>query len=128
MARDWRDSYDEVRVWTRAQDGVDPMGDPTYTWAHADIRGVSVRNGVARDFPGSGEDMGLRPDGVRVTHTLAFPRGHGLDLRHARVALLDRGMDPDDWEAALVVSGDPRPQVPCTTRWDTICEVGRTDG
>lgn len=131
--RDWRDSYDDVRVWVRSQAGTDPMGEPAYEWTFSDVRGVSVRTCTARDDSGGGEASDLRPDGVRVTYTLAFPRGHSLNLRGARVTLLrpERGMDTsetDGWRTALVVSGDPRPQVPCTTKWDTIAEVGVTDG
>lgn len=134
MARDWRDSYDTVRVWTRAQTGTDPMGEPTYGWAYTDVRGVSVRNyntdaGAMRQGDTASD---LRPDGVRVRFVLAFPKGHGLTLRHARVTFPDRGQTATTWEeaepCALLVSGDPTPQRPCTTRWDTLAEVGRTDG
>lgn len=132
MTRDWRDSYDTVRVWTRGERGRDPMGEPQYEWSFVDVRGVSVKNGPAADLERGDSASDLRPDGVRVRFTLAFPRGHGLDLRHARVTFPDRGQDATEWEeaegCALLVSGDPQPQRPCTTRWDTIAEVGRTDG
>lgn len=126
--RDWRDSYDMVRVWNRFVERTDPMGEGEYGWSYTDVRGVAVKNGAGADMQRGDAASDLRPDGVRVLYTLAFPKGHGLTLRHARVTLLDRGMDPDSWEDALVVSGDPRPQRPCPTRWDTIAEVGRTDG
>lgn len=132
MARDWRDSYDTVRVWTRSKAGEDPMGEATYTWSYVDVRGVSVKVGPASDLERGDSASDLRPDGVRVQLTLAFPKGHGLTLRHARVTFPDRGQNAETWESAegyaLAVSGDPQPQRPCPTRWDTICEVGRTDG
>lgn len=123
-----------VRVWTRAESGTDPMGEPTYAWSFADVDGVLVRplEGTAMERGDSASD--LRPDGVRVRFVLAFPKGYdGPPLRHARVTLLHPryGMDAsetDGWRTALAVSGDPRPTVPCPTRWDTIVEVGRTDG
>ncbi len=138
MARDWRDSYDTVRVWTRTQTGSDPLGEPVYSWSFTDVRGVSVRNGSDSQGMRLGDTASdLRPDGVRVRYALAFPKGHGLSLRHARVTFLnpvrkDAFCDSADWAnaepVALLVSGDPQPQWPCTTRWDTIAEVGRTDG
>lgn len=123
-----------VRVWTRSQSGVDPMGEPTYEWCFRDVDGVLVRPGTASDLERGDSASDLRPDGVRVRFTLAFPKGYdGPALRHARVTLLERryGMDlseEDGWRTALAVSGDPRPTIPCPTRWDTIVEVGRTDG
>ena len=123
-----------VRVWTRSESGTDPMGEPTYEWTHVDVPGVLVRTGSGTDMERGDSASDLRPDGVRVSYTLAFPKGYdGPGLRHARVTLLDAryGMDLDEsdgWRTALAVSGDPSPQVPCPTRWDMICEVGRTDG
>ena len=123
-----------VRVWTRAKVGTDPMGEPDYAWSFVDVPGVLVRPGAAADVDDSGAVGGLRPDGVRVGFTLAFPKGYsGPALRHARVTLLHPayGMDlsqSDGWRTALAVSGDPQPTIPCPTRWDTIAEVGRTDG
>ena len=119
-----------VRIWARSQSGVDPMGEPIYSWASTDVDGVLVRPGTTRDLDG---DDGLRPDGVRVSFTLALPKGYdGPSLRHARITLLHPryGMDAsaDGWRTALAVTGDPQPVVPCPTRWDTIVEVGRTDG
>lgn len=137
MARDWRNSYDEVRVWTRAQTGTDPMGEPVFAWSYTDVRGVSVKNGVASSMERGDTTSDLRPDGVRVKYTLAFPKGHGLTLRHARVTFLNPlrtggYSEATTWDeargVALCVSGDPQPQMPCPTVWDTICEVGRTDG
>ncbi len=132
MARDWRDAYDTVRFWQRAQDGTDQMGEPTYAWTYTDVAGVAVRTGAAQDVQGTGSAADVRPDGVRVRYTLALPKGHGLDLRRARVTFPDRGQTATTWEDAeayaLAVTGDPAPQEPCPTQWDTIVEVGRVDG
>ena len=120
-----------VRVWSRSQDGTDPMGEPTYSWAHTDVSGVLVRPGTASEMERGDSASDLRPDSIRVLYTLALPKGYdGPPLRHARGTLLHQAynMDPDDPETALVVSGDPRPTIPCPTRWDMLVEVGRTDG
>jgi len=120
-----------VRVWARSEAGRDPMDEPTWAWGHADVPGVLVRPGAAPEMQRGDSASDLRPDGVRVLYTLAFPKGYdGPPLRHARVTLLEPvyGMDPDDPEAALAVSGDPRPTIPCPTPWNMTVEVGRTDG
>ena len=122
-----------VRVWSREVASTDPMGEPTYAWTAHDVDGVLVRPGTATVSDRSDTSSDLRTDGVRVLFTLALPKGYdGPPLRHARVTLLDRryGMDvsSDGWRTALEVTGDPRPTVPCPTRWDTVVEVGRTDG
>lgn len=123
-----------VRVWTREQQGTDPMGDPIYVWTHVDVPGVLVRVGSGTDLERGDSLSDLRPDGVRVRYTLAFPKDYsGPPLRHARITLLEPayGMDADEaegWSTALVVSGDPAPQIPCPTRWNMTVEVGRTDG
>ena len=121
-----------VRVWTRSQTGTDPMGEPVYSWSYVDVAGVLVAEGASSDDGGGGEVADLRPDGIRVRYTLAFPKGYdGPSLRGARVTLLDPmyGMDvsADGWRSALAVSGDPRPQVR-PTRWDLRAYVGVTDG
>lgn len=123
-----------IRVWSRAASGVDPMGEATYEWSFADVDGVLVRPGSASGMERGDSASDVRPDGVRVMYTLALPKGYGgPPLRHARVTLLNPayGMDvseSDGWRTALAVSGDPRPTIPCPTAWDTIVEVGRTDG
>ena len=125
-----------VRVWSRRQVDTDPMGEPVYEWAHADVDGVLVRTATTSGMEDKRGDAAgsLRPDGVRVRYVLAFPKGYdGPPLARARVTLLNPayGMDlseTDGWRTALVVSGDPAPQVPCPTRWNMVVEVGRTDG
>lgn len=123
-----------VRVWAREEAGTDPMGEAVFEWRFADVDGVLVRPTTAPEMERGDSASDLRPDGVRVRFALAFPKGYdGPPLRHSRVTLLDPryGMDlsqTDGWRGALVVSGDPQPTIPCPTRWDTIVEVGRTDG
>ena len=123
-----------VRVWTREMVETDQMGEPVYGWSHVDVPGVLVRVGAGSDLERGDSLSDLRPDGVRVKYTLAFPKDYdGPKLRHARITLLDPayGMDADEskgWETALAVSGDPAPQIPCPTRWNMTVEVGRTDG
>lgn len=132
MARDWRDSYDTVRVWRRAEVGTDPLGEPVYGWDWEDVRGVSVRSLASPEMLRGDAASSLRPDGVRAAYALAFPKGTGEGLRHAMVTFPDRGQDAETWDEArayaLAVIGDPRPQSPCVTVWDTLAEVGRTDG
>lgn len=121
----------KVRVWARQPAGTDPMGETVYEWCPTDVSGVLVRPVSASDMERGDSASDLRPDGVRVSFSLAFPKGYaGPPLRHARVTLLDPayGMDPTDPAAALAVSGDPAPTVPCPTPWDMIAQVGRTDG
>ena len=117
-----------VAVLTRRKTGEDEMGEPVYEWDSARVENVLVR-------PLSGSDLAdsLRPDGIRVSYSLAFPKAWTAGkapgfLAHRRVALVARGMDERDADAALRVSGSPDRTVPCPTAWDTIAEVGRTDG
>ena len=121
----------KVRVWTRAEAGRDSMGEPVLSWAPFDASNVLVRPLSAGEMSQGDAASDLRPDGVRVRFRLAFPKDYcGPDLKHARVSLTDAPwlMDPEDWDAALTVSGDPQPEDPCPTLWNIICEVGRTDG
>ena len=117
-----------VAVLTRRKTGEDEMGEPVYEWGSEQVENVLVR-------PLSGSDLTdpLRPDGIRVSYSLAFPKAWTAGkapgfLAHRRVALVARGMDGNDADAALRVSGSPDRTVPCPTAWDTIAEVGRTDG
>ncbi|MCI6844146.1 MAG: hypothetical protein MR874_05240 [Coriobacteriaceae bacterium] len=117
-----------VAVLTRTQTGADEMGEPTYEWTSERVDNVLVR-------PLTGSDLAdpLRPDGIRVSYSLAFPkawtagRAPGF-LAHRRVALVARGMGEADPDAALRVSGSPDRTTPCPTAWDTVAEVGRVDG
>lgn len=117
-----------VAVLTRRKTGEDEMGEPVYEWDSERVENVLVR-------PFSGSDLAdpLRPDGIRVSYSLAFPKAWTAGkspgfLTHRRVALVARGMDERDADAALRVSGSPDRTTPCPTAWDTIAEVGRVDG
>ena len=117
-----------VAVLTRRKTGEDEMGEPVYEWDSERVENVLVR-------PLSGSDLAdsLRPDGIRVSYSLAFPKAWTAGkapgfLTHRRVALVARGMDERDADAALRVSGSPDRTAPCPTAWDTTAEVGRTDG
>lgn len=117
-----------VVVLTRTKTGEDEMGEPIYKWSAEQVENVLVR-------PLSGSDLAdpLRPDGIRVSYSLAFPKAWTAGkapgfLAHRRIALVARGMDGNDADAALRVSGSPDRTAPCPTAWDTIAEVGRTDG
>ena len=117
-----------VAVLTRRRTGEDEMGEPEYEWDSERVENVLVR-------PLSGSDLAdsLRPDGIRVSYSLAFPKAWTAGkapgfLAHRRVALVARGMDERDADAALRVSGSPDRTAPCPTAWDTTAEVGRTDG
>ena len=117
-----------VAVLTRRKTGEDEMGEPVYEWDSERVENVLVR-------PLSGSDLAdsLRPDGIRVSYSLAFPKAWTAGkapgfLTHRRVALVARGMDERDADAALRVSGSPDRTTPCPTAWDTIAEVGRVDG
>lgn len=117
-----------VAVLTRTKAGTDEMGEPVYKWTAETVENVLVR-------PLSGSDLvdSLRPDGIQVSYSLAFPKAWTKGkqsgfLAHRRVALVERGMDATDSDSALLVSGSPDRTVPCPTAWDTVAEVGRSDG
>ena len=63
----------------------------------------------------------LRPDGIRVTYTLHFPRGYSRALRGARVTV--RGEE-------YGVVGEPQPYTEGNVRgpWTMPVSVGRADG
>jgi hypothetical protein len=117
-----------VAVLTRRKTGEDEMGEPVYEWDSERVENVLVRPLAGADLADS-----LRPDGIRISYSLAFPKAWTAGkapgfLTHRRVALVARGMDERDADAALRVSGSPDRTVPCPTAWDTTAEVGRVDG
>lgn len=122
-----------VAVLTRTKGGTDEMGEPVWEWSSETVPGVLVRSVDGGESEATDTARDIRPDGVRVLYSLAFPRSWTATkpsgyLEHARVALVDRGMDANDARAALRVSGRPdrTPESPLV--WDTACEVGRMDG
>lgn len=120
---------ERVAVLRRREEGRDAMGEPVWGWDSEEVAGCLVRPLAGSDPDASG---GLpRPDGVTAEYAVAFPKGYTATmapLRHARVALVERGMDAGDADSALMVSGSPDVTRPCPTRWDVIAEVGRMHG
>lgn len=115
---------EKIAVFYRLQSGEDGLGEPVYEWVVVDVDGALVR-------PLSGSDINdaKRPDGIRVEYSIAMPKSFPLiPWAHARVALVERGMDVKDIEGALRVVGSPDITNPCPTRWNMIVEVGRIDG
>lgn len=122
---------ERVAVVTRTQTGTDGMGEPTYSWESVEVANVLVKPTAGDSDPGDD----VRPDGVRVSYTLAFPKtAHGVisQMRGSLVALLDRGMsggtDEDSRSKMLRVLGEPDFVRPCPTQWDSLVHVGRFDG
>ena len=77
--------------------------------------------------PGAAAELdATRPDGVRVSLTLHFPKGWTGDLRGARVSL------PAPWDGGnpYRVVGDPRPYMDANTpgAWHMAVEVERAHG
>lgn len=117
---------ERVAILRRTRTGEDSMGEPLYEWSSEEVDGCLVR-------PLSGSDAAeaKRPDGVTVRYDVALPKSYTATmapLAHARLALVERGMDPEDADAALHVSGAPDVTRPCPTAWDVVVSVGRTDG
>lgn len=117
---------ERVAVLRRSKVDEDSMGEPVYDWAYE-----VVENCLVRPLSGSDIDEPERPDGVTAEYSVALPKGYTATmapLRHARVALVDRGMDAADAGAALRVSGSPDVTRPCPTLWDVVLECGRAYG
>lgn len=116
-----------VVVLHRRRVSDDPMGEPVHKWDPTEVPGCLVRPMDGSDA--DGEDAGVRPDGVVAQYRVAFPKAYaGPPLVHARVALVERGMDPADADEALLVSGAPDVTRPCPTRWNMTAIVGRARG
>lgn len=117
---------ESVCVLRRRIDGRDDMGEPVYAWEPETVDDVLVRPLSAQDC----EDP-KRPDAVRASYTLAFPKAytaHAAPLAHARVALVSRGMDPADAQAAYRVIGSPDIVRPCPTKWNMNVKVASANG
>ena len=102
------------------------MGEPVWGWV-----AETVDNCLVRPLAGTDIEEAARPDGVVAEYSVALPKAYTATmapLRHARVALVDRGMDPADAEGALRVSGSPDVTRPCPTLWDVALECGRAYG
>lgn len=115
---------EKITVLYRLSAGEDDLGEPIFEWTAVDVHGALVR-----PLSGSDIDDAKRPDGIRVEYSIAMPKScPSIPWAHARVALVDRGMDADDIEGALRVVGSPDIVTPCPTKWNMIVEVGRVDG
>lgn len=105
----------DVEVIHRVDGEPDELGAPTVTERRETVRNVLVCPGATADVVES-----MRPDGVVVAYTLAFPKPYDADLRGAEVEI--RGK-------RYRVIGDPRPCVGnCPTAWWLRVEVERHDG
>ena len=115
---------EQVTVYRREAVSVDALGEPQYIWSAEKVDNVLIRpvnTSVTADI-----DDPERPDGIRVSYVLGFPKAYtGSSLAHCKIALTDRGMDFND---ALDVSGDPDYLRPCPTAWNMLVSVGRVDG
>lgn len=111
-----------VCVFRRTEVGEDSMGEPEYEWASENVSGVLVK-------PLEGEELNdaLRPDGIRVSYRLAFPKAYTKDLTHTRIALVER-QDSTDLEKAFRVSKPADTLKACPTSWNRVVEIGRVDG
>lgn len=113
-----------VAVLTRDQTGVDGFNEPVYEWTSFEVGNCLVKPVATESI-----DVAERPDGVEPKYVIAFPKTYdGPALTHARVALVGRGMDASDHEAALRVSGSPDVTSPCPTAWNMLATVGAVHG
>lgn len=106
----------------------DEMGELEPNWEAYEVQNVLVRPTTAstnRDIADQ-----LRPEGVLAQYTLAFPKTASnitVQLRGARVSLIERGMNEDPDEALWVI-GDADITTPCPTAWNALVNVGRAYG
>lgn len=119
---------EEIAVLRRVRAGEDGMGEPVYEWASEVVENCLVKPNTGTDAAEAG-----RPDEVDVSLTVALPKSYTAGkpptyFEHARVALISRGMDAGDPEAAFFVRGCPMRTAPCPTSWDTVLSCGRADG
>ncbi len=117
-----------IAVLRRTATDEDDMGEAVYEWSSETVEGCLVKPSTGSDSSQDG-----RPDAATATATVALPKGYTEDkplgyFEHARVALVSRGMDAADPDAAFSVLGAPMRTSPCPTAWDTLLALGRTDG
>lgn len=104
-----------VEVIHMDEGALDELGSPTVTERRETVQNVLVCPGPTVDAVES-----MRPDGVTVAYTLAFPKPYAADLRGAEVEI--RG-------ERFRVIGDPQPcELNCPTAWWMRVEVERADG
>lgn len=120
---------ERVAVLRRTLTGRDEMGEPEYGWTSETVENCLVKTLTSSDL--GTDDEAPRPDGVKLRYRIAFPKAYTAmaePLRGCRVALVARGMDANDADAALIVSGEPDITRPCPTAWNMLVEVGRAHG
>lgn len=129
-----------IAVLTRSEVGTDSMGEPVYAWSSELVDGALVRSldgssniSYGSDMFSTGVKLPAKPDGTTIQYRISFPRSwadkHARGyLANARVALVERGMDADDWRDALRVVGAPDRTPESPLIWDMDVEVGRVDG
>lgn len=104
-----------VEVIHMDEGALDELGSPIVTERRETVQNVLVCPGATVDAVES-----MRPDGVTVAYTLAFPKPYAADLRGAEVEV--RG-------ERFRVIGDPQPcRENCPTAWWMSAEVERYDG
>ncbi len=119
---------EDIAVLRRVESGEDGMGEAVYEWASETVAGCLVKPSGGSDAAQDG-----RPEAVGAAFSVALPKGYteGKPLGyfdHAHVALVSRGMDAEDPDAAFRVLGSPMRTASCPTAWDTVLTCGRTDG
>ena len=114
---------ESIAVLRPIKTGVDEMGDPVVRWEVE-----TVANAIVRPTSPDEVDAADRINGVRISYTIALPKSYTSSLRHCRIALIDRGMNITDANAALRVTNDPDQVHPCPTAWNRLAYVGRVDG
>lgn len=114
---------ERVDVYRREQVSLDALGEPEYIWTVEHVDNVLVRP-VNTSSTADISDA-ERPDGMRITYILGFPKTYSGSLAHCKIVLADRGMVFED---ALDVDGSPDYLKPCPTAWNMLVNVGRVDG
>lgn len=108
-----------ARVSLRERTARDGFGNAVESYSEPiDVPNVLVQPGACADLDST------RPEGVRVSLTLHFPRGFAERLRGAKVAL------PAPWKGEYSVVGDPMPYAEslCPGPWSMPVEVVACDG
>ena len=104
----------EVTIETWDTTGVDPMNNPMRTWSKETVGGVLIFPSAAMGLsPAVDVEVGSenRPDGVKTTYVVYFPKTFNKPLRGARIWV------PGEDEPMKVV-GDPKPYDPDLTPTD----------
>lgn len=103
----------------KTQSGTDGFGQPIYTTKDVQVKDVLVGEPSTTDIQNA-----LTMYGVRVSYTLAVPKGDSNDWRDAEVVL------PAPWSATYHVVGDPTEGIEenIPLRWNKKVHLERMDG